>query len=268
MRILAVASQKGGVGKTTVALNLACSLARRGAETLLVDADPQGSIGLSLVGRISSSRGLAECLRGEARAEETVLKTRIACLKILPAGNLREADHEMWASALADGSAFGRLFRGLLNDYSILVVDTASGLCASTLGVLKNANAVLLVVQAEPLSTRSLPQFLDMLRALRRNNHPVGLVGVLVNMVQAKLSDSTAIAQEILNMLPPQLALATTIPRDPMFLRASAKGVPLGLLYRKPHPIALLFDQVAAELEPRMGLSKTEEENEAEPLLD
>ncbi|MFV1994398.1 MAG: ParA family protein, partial [Verrucomicrobiales bacterium] len=90
MRVLTITSQKGGVGKTTVAINLAYSLARRGWRTLLVDTDPQGAVGLSLSRRARECRGFYDALEGRATAHEAVLETRLPELKIMPAGLCRD----------------------------------------------------------------------------------------------------------------------------------------------------------------------------------
>ena len=91
-RRLVVASQKGGVGKTTVALNLAVALAERGRKTLLVDLDPQGAIGLSLAKSDAELAGLAELIMGMVTPDEALVVTRLGGLSILPRGRLDAAD--------------------------------------------------------------------------------------------------------------------------------------------------------------------------------
>src|SRR5262245_12222274 len=103
MTSLVVCSQKGGVGKTTLALNLSCAFAQRGHRTLLVDADPQGSIGLSLRGSPANAAGLAEVVRGQAAVASAAAVTRIAGLTVLRAGNVVEEERIAWEARLADG---------------------------------------------------------------------------------------------------------------------------------------------------------------------
>lgn len=107
MKVLAVVSQKGGVGKTTLALNLAFAMARRGWRTLLADSDPQGGVGLSL-DRRDGGQGLAGMVAGVATLDEAVLHTRMPELDLLPIGAIAVQDTHGFGSRLADGRELAR----------------------------------------------------------------------------------------------------------------------------------------------------------------
>lgn len=254
--ILAVASQKGGVGKTTVALNLSHALARRGWRTLLVDADPQGAVGWSVDGARSDGRGLVRWLRGEMTLDAATLPTREHALRLLPfGGDDDDRDGESALTLLADGA----LRWGLAHDAAgtdLVVVDTPSGVWGTTREVLRQADAVLVPLQAEPLAWRSLHQVVDAIEAVRDEGRPLELAGILLTMVATREEASLAVAQESWGSLPVELVLEAFVPRDPAFLRAAARGVPVALLERRPPPVAAVFDRVAAELEPRLGLAE------------
>lgn len=268
MVVLAIAAQKGGVGKTTVALNLSLAFARRGCRTLLVDTDPQGAIGWSLRGGVHEKHGLAELLRREQTLAAAALKTRVAELDILPVGRLEPAEIEDWAARLTRAGALAEAFAQATGRYDLLVVDTMSGMTGPTQAVLQLADRLLVPIQAEPLSLRSIPLVLEAVGRRRQANAPLALVGFLLTMLQSRQEFSLATAQEAWSHLPTDLVLEAFVPRDPAFLESSAQGVPVGLLRKRPPAVAMVFDQIAEELAPRLGLATQEDETGPIPLLD
>ncbi len=256
---LCIASQKGGAGKTTVALNLAYALATKGHRVLLVDTDPQGAIGLSLRSRTgkSSGAGLAGFTGGNLRLDEVVVHTRLPELDLLPVGPVPIQDSHGFAVHLADGSELARL-RALAGSagYAFLLFDTPAGFGGVTLGALRAADWVLSTLQAEPIAMRSFPQLLEVLGALRRDGMAAQLLGVALTMVQLRNRTSASVAEEAWSRMPEDVVFDTTIPRDPLFLEASAQGVPIGMLRNRPPPMAALFDQLAHEVQSRVGLSE------------
>lgn len=259
MQSVCVASQKGGVGKTTVALNLAYALASKGSRVLLVDTDPQGAIGLSLRSRSGkgSGPGLAGFISGAMRLEDVVVQTKLPALHLLPIGPVAIQDSHGLAVHLADGSELARL-KALASSagYDYLLFDTPSGFGGITLGALRAADWVLSTLQAEPIAMRSFPQLLEVLGALHRDGMAAQLLGVALTMVQLRNRTSSSVAEEAWLRMPEDVVFETTIPRDPIFLEASAQGVPLGLLRNRPPPMAALFDQLAQEVHVRVGHSE------------
>ena len=267
MIAVATASQKGGVGKTTVCINLAHSLARRGWSTLVVDTDPQGGIGLSLSRSTRQRRGFYDFLvhGGEARAH--ILPTRLPELSIFPCGNSTEfmrtggkLDHS--PEKLAD------LLRQIdLLGFDCVLLDTAAGLSSVTEIIVRGSDWVLIPQQSEPLAVRSLPLLLETLARFRSEGSPVRVAGILLTMLSAAQDASVKVARELREMLPPPLLFKQAIPRDPLFLEASALGMPIALMRKNPPPVALLFDQIAAELEERIGLPAHKEHTQGHASL-
>lgn len=266
MHVIALTSYKGGVGKTTVALNLAHALATRGWRTLLVDGDPQGSVGFSLRKDIAESAGLAECLRGETRLGEATVATRVPELTLLPAGRATPEDLARWYGGTDLGSELSTLLSEAEDHHDLVILDTPGGGSAATTSLMAAADALLLLIQAEPLAVRAVPRFLELLQAGSPNPDGPRLAGVLLTMVQTRVSYSLSVVQEVLSLFPSSLTLEAFVPRDPLFLEASAKGVPVKLLRRDPPPVAAVFDQIAAEVEQRFGLLTGREEVDDEPL--
>lgn len=259
MTSLAITSQKGGVGKTTVAVNLAYALARRGWNTLLIDTDPQGSVGLSLSEKARKCPGFYDAMTSREDADGWIISTRLPELKILPAGQL-ESFFDV-KPAGADGvAAVKRILENAdRRGFHISVVDTPAGLGGYTGDILRSVNYVVVPQQAEPLGVRSLPQMLRALQQLRQQGARMELAGILLTMMQHGQHESSEVVRELRQIIPPRLLFESVVPRDPLFLKASGVGVPLGLLYANPPAAALVFDQLAAEVENRLKLNASED---------
>ncbi len=259
MIAVATASQKGGVGKTTLCVNLAYSLARRGWNTLLVDTDPQGAVGLSLARSTRERRGFYDFLTSGLDLAEVILPTRLPEFSIVPAGQYDSCMRH--GATLGDAPARIRdLLRAAeLRGIDLVLLDTAAGLVGLTETVVKGCDYVIIPQQAEPLAARSIPHMLETLARFRAEGAPVKVAAILLTMVMTDHEMSLKVARELRQMLPPELMFKQSIPRLPSFLEASARGVPVALLKHNPPPEALIFDQLAAELEGRIGLSRDNE---------
>jgi chromosome partitioning protein len=262
---LAISSLKGGVGKTTCAINLAFSLAKRGWKTLLVDADPQGSVGLSLSPSAQTYIGLYEVLNSNVPFDQAVLKTKVDELSILMAGKIPTNEISKWCSSLEDGTRLTHFFKTVSDaGYDLVLLDTPSGLHGPTEGILRSCSHVLVPQQCEPLALRSLMLTVDFLNQLQTENEEAcSLVGVVLTMADPQVEDTKKIVEEIKRVLPPELVCQAMLPRDAAVIHASMKGMPLGLLRGGALPaIALVFDQLAAELETKLDLIAPEQSDE------
>jgi chromosome partitioning protein len=270
MTILGVVSQKGGVGKTTIALNLALAFARRGVTTLLVDVDPQGGIGNSLQGRVREAGGIEAILAGREPFEQSVLSTREPNLTLLPIGKPPWAALPAFVAKLGEPQMLGALLGHAEKRYSLVLVDTPSGLYGPTYAVMQVASHLLLALQTEPLALRSVPQLLEVLSAVKGRGGRASLLGVCLTMASFREEVSLAVSQEAWTLFPQNVVLDTHIPKDTALVRASAKGVPIALLRKSPPPVSMVFDHLAAELDDRLrGRSEgAGSDDEAISLLD
>ncbi|MBN8460141.1 MAG: ParA family protein [Verrucomicrobia bacterium] len=252
MITIAISSQKGGVGKTTLSINLAHAFARAGVNTLLVDADPQGSVGLSLTRQSRLLTGFYDFLADPGTPlERLIVPTRLSTFSLVACG--QASDYEAGGGGPGTHLARVRTFLRLAAErgFGLCLIDTAGGLFGVTGDIISSSSAILIPQQAEPLGIRSVPKLLDGLNRLRIMNPRLNVLGVCLTMVQHDLAESREVAVALRQLLPPELVFQTQIPRDPLFVRASARGLPVGVLEEGAGALAV-FDSLRAEIDQKL----------------
>jgi chromosome partitioning protein len=253
-QVLAIVSQKGGVGKTTTAINLAAALARRGTKTLLIDADPQGSVRYGLGLTAATTRvGLSDFLAGTAEMHKVVRTTHLPWLRVVSVGGVSDSSsHDHYQHQFAESPRTAELFdRARSRGYTV-IVDTPPGLGPVVHRVLACSQHVLVPLQCEPLALQTTTQILRGIRASIAVNPELTLQGILLTMVEPGNPASERVAAYVREQLPAGLVLDVSVPRTPASVEAFAAGQPVVL--RSPDDAAAkayraVADQLAGKLE-------------------
>jgi chromosome partitioning protein len=221
-RILCVANQKGGVGKTTTAVNLAVALAKTGARTLLVDLDPQCNATSGLGFRPAARHPLVS----QESLAEAVATTATTNLDLLP-GSRRFEDVEFLAGADAEQSAtlVRRLESGLLNLYDFVLIDCPPSLGQLTRTALAGATEVLMPIQCEYFAMEGLTQMIEVIReVMQRNPRRLRFGGILLTMYDDSLDLTAEVDAEVRDFFG-EIVYRTVIPRDVAVSEAPSHGL-------------------------------------------
>src|SRR6201992_2633388 len=251
-RILVVANQKGGVGKTTTAINLGTALAAVGEPTLVIDIDPQGNASTGLgIHRQDRGTTVYEVLTGQAGLAEAIVPTRIPGLSLVPATvDLSGAELE-----LADMARRNFILKDALEEYSVhgqsefnyVLIDCPPSLTLLTLNAMAAADAVLVPLQCEFFALEGLSQLMKTIELVRdRLNPSLEMQGIVLTMFDKRNKLSDQVADDVRATLGEKV-YATVIPRNVRISEAPSHGVP-ALVYTLRCPGSQAYIKLAGEL--------------------
>jgi chromosome partitioning protein len=248
-RVVAVANQKGGVGKTTTAINVATSIAISGRRVLLIDVDPQGNLtsGVGLKGEKAPGGTVYEALMGEGDAETFVLPTRVENLSVIPAErSLTGAEIEL-VSMLAREQRLKRIVDALRGSFDDILIDCPPSLGLLTLNALVAADAVLIPLHCEYFALEGLADLVGTMRRVRTALNPaLDIEGVLLTMYDDRTNLGQLVAKDVREFFKDKV-FETTIPRNVRLGEAPSHGVP-AVLYDGKSRGATAYAALAKEL--------------------
>lgn len=250
--VISVTNQKGGVGKTTSAVNIAYYLAKMGKKTLLVDFDPQGNASSGLgIDKQSLEGTMTDVILETKTLPDIIIPTDHKNLFLAPAtSHLANTEVEL-ANA---NRRFTRLKNAIDNtpNYDFVIIDSPPSLSLLTVNGLIAARYVLLPVQAEFYALEGLGQLLETMKLIRKSMNPtLDLIGVLPTMVDGRTTLSGQVHEEIKKHFPGKV-FKTVIPRNIRLAEAPSHGLPVGA-YDKFSKGARAYKAVTKEVVERVG---------------
>lgn len=256
-KTIAVANQKGGVGKTTTTVNLGACLAFLGHRVLCVDMDPQGhtSVGFGIE-KERVSRTVYQLLLGRGSAREAILPTALDRLHVLPANiHLAAAEVEL-LSELAREVRLRDALASVQEQFDYILIDCPPSLGQLTVNALAAADSVLVPIQGEYYSLEGLAQLLNTIRAIRERINPVlHLEGILLTMFDSRTNLGAQVAEEVRKHFGDRV-YQVTVPRNVRLSEAPSHGQPI-IAYdprsRGAEAYLTLAKEVVANAEARPG---------------
>ena len=245
-KIICIANQKGGVGKTTTAVNLAACLAEKGKQTLLVDLDPQGNA-TSGLGVKAGKRTVYEALLGECTLESTLMNTKQSGLALCP-GDIRLAGAEL---ELANMTRREYRLRAALESlrarYDFILIDCPPSLGLLTVNALTAAQTILIPIQCEYYALEGVSALMNTVQRVRHGLNPtLDIEGVLLTMLDGRTNLGLQVVAEVKKHFKRQV-FRTTVPRNVRLGEAPSHGLPIHL-YDSRSTGAEAYRALAAEV--------------------
>jgi len=252
-KVICVANQKGGVGKTTTAINLAASLACAEKRTLLLDMDPQGNAGSGIGINITESvPNIYHAIIGERSIRESIYPTELNFLDISPSNqDLIGAEIEL-VSAIARETKLKDAIEKIRNDYDFIIIDCPPSLGLLTLNAITAADSVLIPLQCEYYALEGLTRLLNTVELIKKSiNKNLVVEGILLTMFDARNNICHEVVKEVKSHFPSEV-FESVIPRNVKLSEAPSFGKPI-ILYDVKSKGCESYLKLAKELISRNG---------------
>lgn len=243
VKVIAIANQKGGVGKTTTSVNLSACLAELGKRVLLIDIDPQGNSTSGFgVDKSKIKRSIYDILVDDVEVLDAIHSTEISNLNILPATiQLAGAEIEL-VSVMSRETKLKRAIDKMKYDYDYIIIDCPPSLGLLTINSLTAANSVLVPIQCEFYALEGLSQLINTITLVQKNLNPIlELEGVVLTMFDARTNLSIQVVDEVKNHFQ-QKVYQTIIPRNVRLSEAPSHGQPIIKYDRKSKGAEVYFE--------------------------
>ncbi|PKM66016.1 MAG: chromosome partitioning protein ParA [Firmicutes bacterium HGW-Firmicutes-2] len=230
-RIIAIANQKGGVGKTTTAINLSACLAEKNKKVLTLDIDPQGNTTRGLgIDKTKLKNTTYELLLGTRSLEETIMVNIYDNLSLIPA-NVELAGAEVELIGLKENSfIMKKILDSVVSEYDFIIIDCPPSLSILTVNALSAADTVLVPIQCEFFALEGLSQLMHTINLVKKRLNPdLEIEGVVFTMYDARTNLSIQVVEEVKKELRRTNIYQTIIPRNVRLGEAPSYGLPINL---------------------------------------
>ena len=246
-KIIAVVNQKGGVGKTTTAVNLSAVLAKKGKKVLLIDEDPQGNATSGLGIDKNVEKSIYDVIVNDATLEEVVVQTPIKNLYLCPSNiNLAGAEVEL-VSMLSRESRLKEKLETIKDKFHYIIIDCPPSLGLLTINSLTAANSLLIPIQCEYYALEGVGQLMNTVNLIKKQlNKELYIEGVVLTMNDARTNLSTQVVNEVKKFFKDNV-YKTVIPRNVKLSEAPSFGMPISV-YAPMSKGARCYEKLANEL--------------------
>ena len=246
-KIIAIANQKGGVGKTTTAVNLSAALAETGKKVLMADLDPQGNTTSGLGGRVNERNSVYDAMMGRTPLQECIQKTEIKKLHLL-GSDIRLAGAEVELVSVSEREFFLKKLLGpVRDDYDYIFVDCPPSLSLLTLNALAAADTVLVPIQCEYYALEGVTSLMNTIQRVKRTFNPrLEIEGILLTMLDGRTNLGLQVVDQVKKHFR-KAVFATVIPRNVRLGEAPSHGQPI-CLYDPKSTGAMAYHSLAKEV--------------------
>ncbi len=253
-KIISIANQKGGVGKTTTSINISTILAKKGKKVLLIDADPQGNATSGIGIEKKTEKSIYDVIIEETKVEDVVLDTQIKNLRICPSNiNLAGAEVEL-VSMMSREYRLKERLEEIKENYDYIIIDCPPSLGLITLNAFTASDSVLIPVQCEYYALEGLEQLMNTVNLVKKHlNKELELEGAVLTMYDARTNLSNQVVKEVKNYFEDKV-YKTVIPRNVRLSEAPSFGMPISI-YDPRSKGAKCYDKLVKEI-----LKKNEED--------
>ena len=259
-KVISIANQKGGVGKTTTSVNISTILAKKGKKVLLIDTDPQGNATSGLGIEKNFENSVYDVIIGDIKVEDAILETEIKNLKVCPSNiNLAGAEVEL-VSMISREYRLKEKLEEVKEKFDYIIIDCPPSLGLITLNAFTSSNSVLIPVQCEYYALEGLGQLINTIELVKKHlNKELEIEGAVLTMYDARTNLSNQVVKEVKNYYGEKV-YKTVIPRNVRLSEAPSFGMPI-TIYDPRSKGAKCYDKLVKEI-----IKKNDEEKQAKHM--